>query len=641
MKRILALLICLLPLMTLAQRYSTSDAKAIKLYEKGKQAIYQSRGDEATKYFKQALEHDPRFVEANIVLADWNLDMGHDEQARQYYYAAVKINPDFYTQAWFQLGELELKAGNYSKAKENYETFLKRDKKNADRHTAAKHGIACAEFRSYAIAHPVEFRPENMGNAVNSRDDEYLPALTVDGQTLIFTRRFPRTRSTMPGLAEEEDFYITTCEEGVWSQAQRMSEPVNSNDNEGAQCISQDGRIMFFTACGRQDGAGRCDLYMCTRKGDKWSAPRNLGPAVNSSAWESQPSFSIDGRTLYFVSDRPGGYGGMDIWKTVYDKGGWGKPENLGPTINTSGNEMSPFIHYDDQTLYFSSNGHVGMGGMDLFVSHKQSDGSWSKPVNVGYPINTGADETNLIVSADGHTAYYSSDREGGYGRQDLYHFELPVAARPVVTICMKGIVYDEKTGSRLSAEVKVVDLSTGKTVATTTSDSQKGSYIISLPALTDYAVHVSAKGYLFYSKNYNLEEGVAADRTWSPDHIDIPLKRLESGERIALRNVFFETNQYTLLEASQIELNKVVEVMKSNPTLKIELGGHTDNVGRPADNQRLSEQRARAVYEYLVAHGVAADRLSYKGYGETLPVADNSTPEGRSQNRRTEMKVM
>jgi len=640
MKRFL-LLIIFFPLLLWGQNYSTSNSKAIKLFEKGQSAFYKGNVQDALRCFEQSLEEDPSFMEANIMLAEWYLDAKQPAKAKYHYYAVVKTDPSFFTQAWLQIGNLELNDDNNEEAKYAYQQFLVLDKKAKDRHAAAQKGIETAEFRIQARSNPVAFHPENMGITVNSKNDEYLPALTVDGKTLIFTRRFPRNANTVPGINEEEDFYISTLESNGWSQAKRMSEPVNSNDNEGAQCISQDGRIMFFTACGRQDGAGRCDLYMCTRKGEKWSKPRNLGSPVNTGAWESQPSFSIDGRTLYFVSDRKGGYGGLDIWKTVYGDRGWSEPENLGPSINTSGDEMSPFIHYDDHTLYFSSNGHIGMGGMDLFVSRLQDDGSWSKPDNLGYPINTKDDETNLIVSADGQTALYSSNREGGYGKQDLYSFVLPEELRPTITICMTGIVTDMQTDAKLSAQIQVIDLATGRLVAATTSDSQTGRYQISLPAGNDYAIHATAKGYLFYSQNYELDHGVERDWTWKPDEVNIAMSRMESGQRLTLRNVFFETNRSEVKEESQVELNKLAEILRNNPAMRIELGGHTDNVGRPEDNRRLSEARAKAVYDYLVSHGISSDRMTFKGYGESQPVAPNDTEENRQQNRRTELKIL
>ena len=452
----------------------------------------------------------------------------------------------------------------------------------------------------------------------------------------------------------EEDLYMSTLDEKegkkLWGKAVRMPEPVNSNDNEGAQCISQDGRIMFYTACNREDGGGRCDLYMCVNKAGKWSKPRNLGSTVNSGAWEGQPTFSIDGKTLYFVSNRKGGYGGMDIWQTTFENGRWTEPVNLGPTINTEWDEMSPFIHFDDKTLYFASNRPVGMGGADLFVSRREAHGGWSMPENLGYPINTQYDDNNLIVSADGHTAIFASQRKG-YGKMDLYCFELPVETRPTVAICFKGTVTNANTGAKVGGDIRVVDIANGETVANTSSDARSGEYIVSLPAGRNYAFYVSADGYLFYSQNVeNGERGMGeagrgptdqGNGEWRPVVVDIMLHPIESGERIALRNVFFASGKYELLPESQYELNKVVELLEKNPTLKIELGGHTDNVGRPEDNQRLSEQRAKAVYEYLTSKGIAASRLTYKGYGETIPVTTNDTDEGRAENRRTEIKIM
>lgn len=624
---------------TVGQNYTSSNKKAIKLFEKGQTALYQSRGDEAVQSFEEALEADPQFIECHIMLAEWFLDTRREAEAKSHYRNAVEINPEFFTLAWLQLGELELKEGNHDQAISDYEMFLKLDKKNIDRHDAAKHGIECAKFRKKELSNPQPFNPQNLGSAINTTNEEYLPALTVDGQTLIFTRRFPRKATTTANTSEEEDFYISTLQDGKWTTAIRMPEPVNSNDNEGAQCISQDGRIMFFTACGRPNGGGRCDIYMCVRRGDKWGKPRNLGPIVNSGAWESQPSFSIDGKTLYFVSDRKGGYGGMDIWKTTFVNGKWTTPENLGPNVNTEGNEMSPFIHYDDQTLYFTSDGHIGMGGMDIFATRREKDGSWAKPQNLGYPINTSGDESNLIVSADARTAIYSSDRQGGYGKQDLYTFQLPVEARPVVTACMKGTITNAKTGEKIAADIKVIELATGNVVANTSSDKTDGQYIVSLPANNNYALHVTADGFLFHSQNENWEQTSTAD--WQPRQVDIALHPIEAGERIALRNVFFETGRYQLLDNSRTELDKVVELMKNNPSLRIELGGHTDNVGQPADNMKLSQQRAKAVYEYLVSKGIEASRLTFKGYGDTMPVATNDTDEGRATNRRTELKIL
>ena len=655
MKLKIYIMLLFLALLTVVQgqEYSTQNKKAIKLYERAMETLYQGKNDAAMNGLEQVLQEDDGFLEAHLVLADLmsNIDLAsmeengepsrhYRDEAKRHYRAVVESKSDFFAPAWVNLGKLELYDRNYDEAIKCFETYLELDKRENENELDAKRGLKTARFRKEALAHPVPFNPQNLGAAVNSRDDEYLPSLTADGQTLVFTRRFPRKATTTANTKEEEDLYVSTLNNGQWSRAERMPEPVNSTDNEGAQCISQDGRIMFYTACNRNDGGGRCDLYMCVNKSGRWSKPRNLGSAVNSGAWEGQPTFSIDGRTLYFVSNRKGGHGGMDIWKTTFDGGQWTAPENLGPEINTEFDEMSPFIHFDDHTLYFSSNRPEGMGGMDLFVAKRDDNGRWTQPTNLGYPINTEGDDNNLIVSADGRTAIFASQRDGGQGKMDLYSFELPVESRPTVAICFKGRVSNAKDGQPVASDIRIIDLANGTTVANTSSDGKNGLYIVSLPAGKDYAFHVTANGFLFHSQNVekNNENG---NEQWQPITVDIALHPIESGERIALRNVFFETGRWEILPESEYELAKVVDLLTKNPTLKIELGGHTDNVGRPEANQRLSEQRAKAVYDYLINKGIPSDRLSYKGYGETQPVATNDTDEGRRENRRTEIKVL
>lgn len=527
MKRFLslALLLTLSLASALAQFYSSTNKKAVRQFEEGIQALQRSDWPHAEQCLLKAIHYDASFAEAYLTLADAYL-----EQSR------------------------------YPEAKQQYEAFLSVDKRHKDWRTDAQRGIAIADFRSYALQHPVPFDPQNLGANVNTAYDEYLPALTADGNMLVFTRRQPRNDATTARTSYEEDFYVAQRTDEGWGKALRMQEPVNSSDNEGAATISKDGRIMIFTACERQDGAGRCDLYMCVWHGNRWGRPRNMGRALNTGSWESQPSLSFDGTTLYFVSDRKGGYGGKDIWMSTFGEEGWSSPRNLGPTINTPGDEGSPFIHPDNKSLYFSSTGHIGMGGSDLFVSRRIDDTSWSAPCNLGYPINTESDESNLIVSADGHTAIFSSDKLQGFGRQDLYQFDLPVESRAQEVLYQEQLVDEEQ---------------------------------------------------------------------------------LQIGASITLQNVFFQSGKYALYESSLVELDRVVDLLTSNPAMRIELAGHTDNVGSSEANQLLSEQRAKAVYDYLVSRGIPADRLEYKGYGETRPIADNDTQEGRAQNRRTVFTIL
>lgn len=327
----------------------------------------------------------------------------------------------------------------------------------------------------------------------------------------------------------------------------------------------------------------------------------------------------------------------MDIWTSELVDGEWSEPKNLGAPVNTPGDEKTPFIHFDDHSLYFASDGHVGMGGLDLFMSKLQDDGSWSEPVNVGYPINTEGDESNMIVSADGRTAIYSSDQLGGYGKEDLYMFELPEAVRPQATTYIKGIVYDKKTQKRLAADFTIVDLTTKSEVVSASSDPVDGSFLLTMPGLHQYALSVTKEGYLFYSKNFEMTAASIDD----PFMLDIPLEPIEVGSSITLRNVFFETAKWDLKEESTVELDKLVMLMGENPKMRVLLEGHTDDVGSDAANQKLSENRAKSVYDYLVKNGVDAVRLQYKGYGESKPIADNTTEEGRAQNRRTVFTVV
>lgn len=581
-------------------------------------------------------------------------DMHHLDSAVWSYRTALAIDPDVFPNVYYTLGNLEYSIGLYADAESHLATFISRldaakNAKAANQATDRTKPAPSEKLRQKAddvrhrnamalelSRHQVPFAPRALSDSINTPAEEYLPLVSLDDQYLIFTRRYTRNEP-LPHL--EEDFFISERDSlGEWKMAQRMPEPVNSDGNEGAQSISADGRYLYFAGCNRDEGRGSCDIYVCVRNGDKWGKPINLGYPVNTEAWESQPSISSDGRTLYFCSNRAGGMGGADIWKTVRnDQGVWGEPINLGPNINSPGNESSPFIHPDQETLYFSSNGRDGLGGMDLYLSRKDKNGHWGKAVNLGYPINTYADESTLSVDRTGRTAYFSSSKLGGRGGLDIYSFELYEAARPQLVSFMNGVVRDAHDHTPLQAHFELVDLSTAQTTVESFSDAVNGSFLVCLPAGKTYALNVSKDGYLFHSEHFALEDAHAL----TPLYKEIALSRVHKGESMVLRNIFFATDHYALDTTSFAELNRLLRFLKEQPQWRIEISGHTDNTGRETYNVQLSEQRAKSVAQYLIERGIDPGRIETVGYGSSKPVATNETAEGRSQNRRTEIKML
>jgi outer membrane protein OmpA-like peptidoglycan-associated protein len=434
----------------------------------------------------------------------------------------------------------------------------------------------------------------------------------------------------------DEDFYSAQWDGKDWIKAAPLGGNVNTDENEGAQMVSQDGEWLVFAASNRKDGWGGFDIYISFRTPKGWSEAINLGGKINTDQWESQPCLSPDKRDLYFASKRFGGHGGSDIYVSHLQLDGtWSDPENLGPSINTSGDDQCPFIHADNQTLFFTSDGRLGYGETDLYFSRKGPKGDWSVPENLGYPINTIYDEGTLFIAADAKTAYYASDRSEGKGGMDIYSFELPENIRPDKTLWVKGKVFDKKTKAGLASTLELIDLSSKKLVSKTQTD-EAGNYLVTLPVGKDYAFNVNRTGYLFYSDNFLLSRR-PPDSSYEKN---IPLQALDINAMIVLNNIFFDVNKFVLKPESQVELDKIVQLLKENPKLKIEISGHTDNAGKPADNLTLSNNRAKAVVNYLALNGIARQRLVAKGYGQTKPAADNKTEEGRARNRRTEMKV-
>ena len=625
------------------EEVSSKNKKAIKLYQTGR-AYYDARNNQLAEVnFLSAIEKDPNFIEAEVLLAFVYTEMLQYKKALEHYLRCIAINPKFYPDVYASAAAIQLKFGKYEDAQKNFESYLGFTESPLMMKEMANDGLRDCNFAIEALKYPVTFNPINLGPTINSPLAEYFPSISVDGLTFLYTRRL---NSEMTYSGFNEDFYVSRFDGKNWQVSVNVK-PINSLTNEGAPSLSANGRFLIFTSCENpvdgygndRKGYGSCDLFYTYLIGDNWTKPNNLGQQINTRNWETQPSFSADGKTLYFI--RGNGRGEdrqQDIFTSILGEDGtWSIPTKLSNKINTKGVEESVFIHPDGKTLYFSSNGHPGMGGLDIFMSRKDEKGEWGTPVNLGYPINTFNDENSLLVSANGTIAYFASDREGGYGSLDLYQFELPENLKPITVNYLKGKVYDAATKKPLEARFELIDLATGETVVQSYADQSNGEYLVSLPINKEYALNASFDGYLFFSENFLLEQGTAQE----PYKKDVPLQKIEIDKTVVLKNVFFDTDKYDLKPKSKVELDKLVKFLTKNPTVKIELGGHTDNVGTSKANLLLSNNRAKAVYDYLVEKRVEILRLTTKGYGDTLPVADNSTEIGRAENRRTEFKII
>ncbi|MCD6598258.1 MAG: PD40 domain-containing protein [Bacteroidales bacterium] len=609
--------------------------KAISHYNLALQTYRLMDYQKAEEEMEQALKIDPDFIEVHLLQAEVFTEQKNYEKAISSYAEVVRIDPDFFWTAWYNMGRLEVLTGKYDAAKVHLETFLSVPVKSKSLLQKAQKNLNICEFALKAMKKPVPFQPVNIGNTVNTQYDEYWPSLTADNQTLVITRLEPV--SVAGRRKKVENFFVSTWGNDGWTMAKKMRPPVNTDRNEGAQSLSADGHFMFFTACNRPEGRGSCDIYFSSKLGGNWSFPANLESPVNTSAWEAQPSVSSDGKTLYFVSNRPGGIGKMDIWRTTLtDEGKWGEPENLGPRVNSLENEMSPFIHKDMHTLYFSSDGWVGMGGYDLFISRFSEDSIWSEPENLGYPINTWSDEIGMIVTADGKKAFFSSAIGDSTGK-DIYEFDLYSEIRPDPVSYIKGKVFDSETKAPLMAVFELINLENGETSIRAFSDNN-GEFLVSLPTDKNYALNVSKEAYLFYSDNFALK---GIKEISDPFYMDIPLHPVKVGEKGVLRNIFFKFDSFELEKESLTELNKLLGFIQSNPGIKIEIQGYTDDQGTPSYNLILSQKRVREVYNFLLINGVNKESLSYKGFGEAKPVASNETEAGRAKNRRIEFLIL
>jgi len=626
-----------LPAFSHGQDLHTRSNRALKAYNDGKSAYDFVSYKDAEKNLLEATEIDPEFIEAFLLLAELYKDTRRYDKSVIAYKRVIEIDSLFFVPAIFSLAEVEFFEGDYHASLGSFRKYMRQRDISTGLRRRAEGYIENCEFAVQMIENPVPFSPVSLGDSINTVFDEYWPAITVDDALLMFTRQVSANERGIGSRISQEDFYFSIRRDSVWSRAMSIGEPLNTRMNEGAQTLSAGGQYMYFTACNRTDSRGGCDIYYSVKGSRGWVQGMNINSPVNSIYWESQPSVSSDGLRLFFVSNRPGGQGGMDLWfSRLKSDGGWTEPENLGPEINTPGDEMSPFIHFDGKTLYFASNGRPCMGGFDLYMSTIDGMGNWSEPENLGYPINTQSDEMGMIINSTGKIAYFSSTVNPEKGK-DLFYFELPEELRPDPVSYFEGSVYDRATGRKLKSSFELINLSTRETAMKSFTDDD-GYFMVCLPTGQNYGLNVTRDNYLFFSENFMLE---GDHPVTEPFKKQIGLSPLKKGETMNLYNIFFETDSWELKGESVIELTRLFELLSVNSNVVVEIGGHTDSSGSDEHNINLSEQRALAVRRFLIEKGISGSRLSYKGYGESSPVSDNESEEGRRRNRRTEITIV
>ena len=638
--------------------YSSYNKKAIKLYEKAIEC-YQDisplngRGNlkGAEEYLQKSLAKDSTFSEAYILLSQVKVKMGDINSAIFYKEKMMTLNPIIPLVEYFYLAGMHMAIGSYEKCLKNavrYKNSPLADQRYIGRIDKM---IENCEFAIEAIKNPVDFDPINLGSSINSELPEYFPSITADDSTFLFTRRV--NDLSAPGGRQEEIFVSKKTPNNNWSNSSLVSNAINSKYNEGAPTFSPDGQYIIFVGCETgakgdyeygddRKGYGSCDLFYSQNNGTNWSKPVNLGSKINSKHWETQPSFSSDGKTLYFIRgmtyDRQRrNPDNQDIYvTTITEEGQWSKPEKLPPNINSPHREESVQIHPDGKTLYFSSNGHPGMGGMDLYMSRKLDDNTWSDPINLGYPLNTYKNDISILISPKGDKGYFSSDREGGYGDLDLYSFNVDKKFKPLPITFIKGKIIDAESKLPLFAFFQLTDLKKGNIISQMQSKLGNGEFLITVPKNIDFALHAEKEGYMFYSRNiYRDNLSLSKD-----GFLIIELEKVKPGTFI-LENIFFEKSKSSLKKSSLVELNKVLKLMQINPDLKIQISGHTDSDGDDDFNLELSINRAKSVVNWLIENNIDQNRLSFKGYGETRPIEENNSIANKAKNRRTELTII
>jgi OmpA-OmpF porin, OOP family len=619
------------------QTLNTTNKKAESLYLKADTYARSRDFTKALELLGEAVEKDPNFAEAYLKAANLNKMMGNKTAAFEQLQQGLKLMPysPSFANYYLDLAELHFDRGDYEAAKTNYDAYLKANTKNSRYIAYVQNQVETVDYALEAMKSPVKFNTVQLPATINRYPLQYFPSTTADQRYLIFTAR-------MGSQADhDENIYISELKDGNWVAPVSISETINTAANEGAATISGDGKTLVFTSCSRPDSFGDCDLYISFRTGNEWSKPKNMGTTVNSKAWDSQPSLSADGRTLYFSSMRGGGVGKEDIWVTsLNEDGSWQKPSNMGEPVNSKGRDLAPFIHVSGSTLYFVSDGHKGLGGLDVFMTDMAAKQKWETPKNLGYPLNTHADESSLYITPDNKLGFYarSMNTESGASTVQLYSLDVPeVWQSKSKSTYAQGRVYHADTKKPLGATVQLYDIELDSLVQQVQSDKLSGEYTVVLTEGNQYALFVSAPQFMMNSLNFDY----TSRKNLTPVALDVYLKPIKAGSVAVLTNLFFPSAKYDLEKRSQTELNKLINFMRQNKEIKIEITGHTDDVGSDAANMILSEKRAKAVVDYLTSHGISGSRIRHKGYGETKPVKPNTSEENRQLNRRIEMQVL
>ena len=619
----------------------SENKKARKLYEKALDVV-KSDKNEARMLLKEAIEMEPDFARACWVMADLLFKQKKYEDAEPYLRVVTRVCPDFEPLAFYRLGGIQFEAKNYEDARKNLQQFVdSRSRKEAEK-SEARTMIKACDFLVSGYAHPVPFNPMPLSE-VSSDADEYLPIITADHESFYFTRSTFIENKYTGGISEEkkrQERFTKADKVGdnSFKKGLPMPSPFNSNNNEGGASLSADNNLMVFTICKDEGGENtNCDLWFSVCLNGVWQPIKNAGPEINGKlSWDSQPSLSSDGKILYFASDRAGGIGGIDIWKSERDaKGNWGMPQNLGPKINTEGDEKSPFFHSDGQTLYFSSTGHLGFGGYDIYRSKLSKDTGWSEPKNIGYPINSEKDDLGFFVSTDGEHGYFASDKLKGNGGWDVYSFDLYKDVRPERVLFVSGALKDENNNVITDARVEIKNAKT-KEVTSVEVDSLTGKYVAVVAFNEDQIITVKQPGKAFTSQYFSKSDTTLG----KPMKMDLKVENVEVGKPYRINNIYFGNNSAVINQETLTIIAEFTEYLKENKSIKIGIQGHTDNVGNAASNLALSENRAKTIYHLLILNGIEASRLSYKGFGASKPVASNLTEKGKALNRRTEFTV-